>query len=307
MMGNFFNRMYYGKGNKRDYTKDDLPTNRWQLFLNMVRLNLGKLVGTNMLFLLCALPAIIWIGINMQAITYVFNEGGGAADAMGYVTVAVLFMPICIMFMGPGTVGMTYVTRNMSRDQNVWVWADFWGAVKANWKQMLAVSAFNGVALVLAYYGWMVYGTMGNGLFFAFAQTLLIVFYVIWSLMNLYIWPLMISYDLKLKALIKNALLLTIARLPHTIFMGLFTAVLPLVLLLFITNMIAIIVIFAVYVIIGFALCSMAINSITNGIFDKYINIRIKGAPTNQGLRIAYDDDEDDDDEEEDKDEDDGE
>ena len=55
--------------------------------------------------------------------------------------------------------------------------------------------------------------------------------------------------------------------------------------------------IFVLYVFLAFALNSMAINSVTNAIFDKHINSRIKGARINRGLRIEFDDDDDDEDE----------
>ncbi len=306
MMGNFFNRMYYGKGNKGDYTKDDLPENRWQLFLNMVWLNFGKLVSTNLLFLVLCLPMIIWVGfMNLPIITEYLTQGD-VAMARQYLQMTIYGMLPCFVIMGPGVAGMTYVTRNMSRDQNIWVWADFWGAVKENWKQALAISAMNGLFLILGYIAILFYGeSMATNMLYIVPRTMMVVLLIYWCFMNFYIWPMMVTYELKIKALIKNAALLTVARLPQSIFMALFTLLLPVV-LVFSSNIYVYIAIIIVYIAIGLSLNSMAINSVTNAIFDKYINLRIKGARVNQGLRVEYDDEYDDEDDEDDEDDDEG-
>ncbi|MGI5898968.1 MAG: DUF624 domain-containing protein [Christensenellales bacterium] len=306
MMGNFFNRMYYGKGNKGDYTKDDLPDNRWQLFLSMVRLNFGKLVSTNLLFLVFCLPMIVWVGfMNLPIITEYMTQGDNAMAAQ-YLQMTIYGMLPCFVIMGPGIAGMTYVTRNMSRDQNIWVWADFWGAVKENWKQALAISALSGLFLILSYIAILFYGeAMAENMIYLLPRTMVMVLFIYWCAMNFYIWPMMVTYDLKIRALIKNAALIAVARLPQTIFMGLFTLLLP-VLLIFSTSVYVYIAIIIIYILIGLSLNSMAINSVTNAVFDKYINLRIKGARVNQGLRVEYDDDNDeydDDDDEEAEDE----
>ena len=291
MMGNFFNRMYYGKNGKGDYTKDDLPENRWQLFGNMMRQNFGKLVSTNLLFLLFLLPTIIWVvTMNMPIISEML-QAGDSLGAQQYIQMTTYGMLPCFLIMGPGIVGMTYITRNMAKDQNIWIWADFWGAVKANFKQMLAISAMNGLFLILAYIANIFYsGSVETSLFFMVPQALVIVMFAFWCMMNFYIWPMMITYELNMKALIRNAALLTIARLPQTLFMTVFTIALP-SLFLVVDNIYVFIALLLIYLLCGFSINSLAANSVTNSIFDKYINLRIKGARVNQGLRVEYDED----------------
>ena len=41
MFGKMMNRYYYGKSGKGDYTKEDLPQTRWQLFWEMLRVRLS--------------------------------------------------------------------------------------------------------------------------------------------------------------------------------------------------------------------------------------------------------------------------
>ena len=49
MFGKMMNRYYYGKSGKGDYTKEDLPQTRWQLFWEMLRVRLSGLVRLNLM------------------------------------------------------------------------------------------------------------------------------------------------------------------------------------------------------------------------------------------------------------------
>ena len=61
MFGKMMNRYYYGKSGKGDYTKEDLPETRWQLFWEMLRVRLSALFRLNMMYVLVWLPTIIVI------------------------------------------------------------------------------------------------------------------------------------------------------------------------------------------------------------------------------------------------------
>jgi len=118
----------------------------------------------------------------------------------------------------------------------------------------------------------------------------------------------MIGYELKFASTIKNALLMAAARLPQMAFARILTFI-PIAILLaglFIGNMMMVIGVLVYYVFFGFALSRLIYASFANGVFDKYLNPHIEGAPMNMGLRPHTDDDDildDEDDEDEDEDE----
>ena len=62
MFGKMMNRYYYGKSGKGDYTKEDLPQTRWQLFWEMLRVRLSGLIRLNLMYAVAWLPAIFVIG-----------------------------------------------------------------------------------------------------------------------------------------------------------------------------------------------------------------------------------------------------
>ena len=49
-MSGLFNNFYYGKAGKADFTPEQLPKNRVQLFFSMLRVRLSGLIGLGGLF-----------------------------------------------------------------------------------------------------------------------------------------------------------------------------------------------------------------------------------------------------------------
>ena len=59
----FITRLLEGKEKSEEYARSTLPTNRWQLFWDIFKGNLGKLVTVNLLTVLFFLPMIAVIVI----------------------------------------------------------------------------------------------------------------------------------------------------------------------------------------------------------------------------------------------------
>ena len=68
-MSGMMNNFYYGKAGQADFTPEQLPANRVQLFFSMFRIRFSGLIGMNLLYLLFALPAILWTIFNLMAIS----------------------------------------------------------------------------------------------------------------------------------------------------------------------------------------------------------------------------------------------
>jgi hypothetical protein len=65
-------RMLEGKERSEEYARSTLPTNRWQLFFDIFKGNLGKLVKINLLMLLFFIPTIAVIIFRV-----IINESTG--------------------------------------------------------------------------------------------------------------------------------------------------------------------------------------------------------------------------------------
>ena len=161
------NSYYYGKSGKGDYTPDDLPKNRWQLFLEMLRTRMSGLCRMNLMYFVTWLPAMIAIALCVVSLimtlagTVQVDETGAVMDAIDQtalreamqtssdmIFVTLLILIPCIAITGPFTAGLSYVTRNWARDEHAFPWADYKDAIKANWKQGLLVSTITGLSRI---------------------------------------------------------------------------------------------------------------------------------------------------------------
>ena len=332
MFGKMMNSFYYGKSGKGDFRKEDLPKNRWQLFWEMLRVRLSSLCRLNLMTIAAWLPMIILIG---YCVSTVFNAMVVSSDYLNYVetgdlghlseeqvkaiaasnvdvnemaaqvlastifTFCLWCIP-CILITGPVKAGVTYVTRNWSRDEHAFIWSDFKDAVKANWKQALGISAITSVLPLVVYMAYRFYGEQArSSMIFMVPQMLVVMIGVVWSLSCIYFYPLMVTYKMNFRQLVKNGLIMSIARLPQSVGLRLLLLV-PLALaagaFMLSGSLIAILVLGGYYILIGYTLGRFICVSYTNGVFDKYINSRMEGVQVNRGLATE---DEDEDDEEE--------
>lgn len=316
------NSYYYGKSGKGDYTPDDLPKNRWQLFMEMLRTRMSGLCRMNLMYFVAWLPAMIAISLWVVSFGVALNnsfpvdEAGNIIEEvaangvqsfwqtmndMNFMTLLILIP--CIAITGPFTAGLSYVTRNWARDEHAFPWADYKDAIKANWKQGLLVSTITGCVPFLVYICWRFYGDMavGNAVW-VIPQMLILMLGILWALAVTYMYPMMVTYQMNFRTIIRNSFILAVGRLPGSVGIRLLhcvpTVLFTVIFLLTIQPWVLML-LFAYYLIFGFAFSRFITASFTNAVFDKYINSRIEGAQVNRGLSQENDDDDDDDDEQE--------
>lgn len=308
MFSKWMNSFYYGKSGKGDYTPENLPTNRWQLFWEMLRVRLSALVRLNLMYVVPWLPTMIVLMIGALSFLTSLNNMVDSGEMIavgellgGVVAPTLLLLVPCITITGPFTSGVCYVTRNWARDEHAFIWSDFKDAVKENWKQSLVISFITSLVPLMLYVCWNFYGSMANSnAFMVVPQVLTMMIGLMWCLGVTYFHPLIVSYKLRMRDVIRNGMLLAVARLPMSIGLRLLHAlpmIIGVVLMLFVSPMYCMLGLFAYYLLIGFSLSRFVTASYTNAVFDKYINAKIEGAVVNRGLYVPDDDDEDEDEE----------
>ena len=200
----FFDRLYYGKAGKRDYSEADMPRNRVSLFFLVLKDHVFDLVKVNLLQVIFWLPFLLWTYVNLAAIQSIDAEAMLAAEngtqallsAMGgYLIMWLLGLVPCLAITGPSSAGAAYVMRNWARDQHAFLMSDFKDAFKGNWKQALGVSVITALVPVLAYTAMVCYGGMATSspimllpLLVVFSATLM------WALMLPLLYPMMVGY-----------------------------------------------------------------------------------------------------------------
>ncbi len=336
MFKNLRNSYYFGKAGKADYTVDDLPTTRWQLFWVTLRTRLGSLMRVNMLYMLVFVPAIVVMMIFTSQIfqlqNFIADENGqnsyarmlasgqDLGDQQELITQRaaysltedeyyllrnnrlmrmLLWLIPCIAVTGPFTAGVSYLTRNWSRDEHAFAWSDFKDALKDNWKQALPVSVITGILPFIVYMGVFTYRELAaESWFYVIPEALVILAGVLWSISVTYMYPLMVSYELRFSDLIRNAFLLAVARLPQSTGIRLLHCM-PCVLAFALSILLpynvmpyVFMLLFAWYLILGFMMSRFVTSSYCNAVFDRFINPRIEGAKVGRGLHREEDDEE---------------
>ena len=317
MFGKFMNNYYYGKSGKGDYQKDDLPRTRWQLFWEMLRVRFAGLFRLNIVSVIAWLPAMY---VLIQLMSNLFNIAGVAQTVEmdpsaatpeqlelvqnlrplynSVIMRSLLLLVPAIAITGPFQAGMAYVTRNWARDEHAFVWSDFKDALIGNWKQSLVISLITGLVPLIVYVGYQFYGDMGQqNMLFVVPQMLTAMLGLVWTLALVYFYPMMVTYKLNLRTLLRNAFLLSIGRLPQTAGARLVMLV-PTLLALAVSWFIpaytiyALMVLAGYYLLIGNALARFVYASLSNAVFDKFINTRLEGVQINRGLAKEEDIDE---------------
>ena len=322
MFGKFMNSYFYGKSGKGDYTKDDLPSTRLQLFGETLRTRLSGLMRLNLLYMLVWVPAMFVIVYYLMTIysalsglvdlqsqveagtlaaTELATQQGLYTDAIkSLVLIALALLVPSIAITGPFTAGLSLITRNWARDEHAFVWSDYKDAIKANWKQGLLTSTITGFVPVMVYVCWMFYGELASqNTLFVIPQVLTLMLGIFWLMSLLYTYPMIVTYHLRYRDLLRNSFLLTIGRLPGSVGIKLLTA-LPLVIVAVVSYVTpylqwAVLCALLYYVLLGFSLSRFLGASYTNAVFDKYINVKIEGAQVNRGLYVDDDPDDADD------------
>ena len=137
---------------------------------------------------------------------------GAQTAGSTYLPIAYVFFGLSLLtFLTFGLVntGTAYVVRNMVKGDPVFVWADFWYAVKRNLKQGFLFGILDLLLLVLLPFNILHYST-GEGFFNGILFWLTIVAGIVYLVMRRYIYIQMVTFDLKITKILKNALILSI-------------------------------------------------------------------------------------------------
>lgn len=137
-----------------------------------------------------------------------------------------VLLSLPILTTGLGQVGLAYVCRMAARDKHTFVTSDFFDAVKKNWKRALPLGIINCIIFaVFAVDMWLLYIFASHGNMspvmcsVVFAASMF--FFTAFSFAKFYQYTLMITFDFKLKTIIKNSWLFATLGIKHNVIIGL--------------------------------------------------------------------------------------
>ena len=135
----------------------------------------------------------------------------------GTVIMACLSLLVLFTF-GYVNTGTTYIIRNMIKGEPIFMWEDFWYAIKRNKVQGMLLGILDAIVSALAVYDVYFFylntgaSNMMNVMFYA---SILIA--VLWFFMRFYMYILMITFDLSIFKILKNALIFSLVGFKRNI------------------------------------------------------------------------------------------
>ncbi len=237
--GKLFRLFNANRGNQLDIEKEEDKTPNLKRFFKVLGRRFWKLVSLNLMMFVMVVPLIVMLVLYLgtrqtpTATTPAFSvlyganliqkspEGTLLLDLFGaqlnipvYSVGSYIGIGICILFtvltFGWQNVGATYILRSMVRGEPVFLFSDYFYAVKRNFKQGFLLGLIDVVIIGLLFfdlvYFWNMVGTsfLLNVGFYAICAMLILYFF-----MRFYLYLMLITFDLSLKKLFKNALIFT--------------------------------------------------------------------------------------------------
>jgi len=211
--------------------------------------NFGKLVSTNIFFILGNFPAIFLIaalaGVSQNTVflplSDMFQNLNGIFQAEGsltpykmaifaieglqsssYTPTALTYVfyslgALTLVTFGLVNAGTAYIIRNMVSGEPVFVWHDFWYAVKRNWKQALPFGIIDAiVSFVLAYNLYSLITTTGN-IFMSIMFWSTVAIFVFYFFMRYYMYVQMVTFKLSVFKMLKNSLIFALVGFKRNI------------------------------------------------------------------------------------------
>jgi len=225
----------YNRDNKPDAVEED-TTPTLKRYFKVLGRRFWKLITLNLMMLPLIIPALIclFLYVSMRqtpvagevlfpqllganavgatpTTTLLFDLFGAQQNIPVFTTWTYIGMGISIAFLvitfGWQNVGAAYIVRNMVRGEPVFIWSDYFYAIKRNLKQGFFLGLIDAVVIFtlgfdIAYF-WGRGGTFT--LDFGFYVTIALI--IIYFLMRFYIYLLLVTFDLSIYKILKNALI----------------------------------------------------------------------------------------------------
>lgn len=245
---NFFNYDKPGPG----IEKDAPPQKAVPRFFSILGRKFTALIQLNLLF---CIPA---------AITFFLSTLIGNATHSAFMAV------LPFLLLSPFVAGLTIVTRNYAREEHAFIFYDFKNSVKENWKAFF----LNGIVCYALYFIFSVsiqfYASKSGGnLMFLIATAVCCVLAVMAVFAQYYVPVMIVTFDLKLRQIYKNALIFAVIGLWRNILLTVFLAALVLGLYCLSITMLTTLIGFLLVVLVLFSFVMYLINFAVYPLIDK--------------------------------------
>ncbi len=215
-------------------SKNAPEKNRFFLFFELLGRKFTKLIPLNIIYFITLLPLVLGIILSVTFHPQILSDGNVYMENLGKLPIFIftgdiiglILIIVSIFITGPATCGFTYVLRNMQRQEHTWILSDFREQFAKNYKQGVIMSIIDVFAAFVLYVAYCFYAysmpvmMKGSIAIAALGQYFIIVISVLFIVMHYYIYTMIVTFDMKLKDIFKNAVIFSLAKLPLNIFIS---------------------------------------------------------------------------------------
>lgn len=139
-----------------------------------------------------------------------------------FITINLVYEIICfpILTHGLARAGLTNVTRNIARDKHSFGLSDFFETIKKNWKQALGAGIVNTLITIILIFDFYFF-VNSEGIMSTIGLGICACLTFIFSVMNFYIWTLIITFKFTLKQIYKNSFKFVFLNMKYNLLCGL--------------------------------------------------------------------------------------
>ena len=230
-------RSFWDKERPDAEIEDTTPTFKyffkllWRKAAALLRLNLMMVVrfiplfvAVLVYFLGSTTPTVEHAAYAPLLGTYIAGGSAGAGTLLGIfgeqlnipsmttgrIVVICVMVAITVLTWGWQTVGATYNLRSLVRGDSVFLWSDYFYAIRRNLRQAFLFGILDiGLIFILVFdlvFFYPLSASFGYGIMYGLVFSLILIYLT----MRFYIYPMMITFDLSIYKLLKNALILSL-------------------------------------------------------------------------------------------------
>lgn len=205
-----FGRSYQKEG--PGVSKDDVEKRKFFLFFELYFRKFWKLIKLNLLYFFVNIISVLSMAVIVVSIIAPHEKG--TVDGIALIAYGVLILSGIIV--GPSTAALVYVLRNYANQRHSFMASDFFEQFKKNFKQSVPVGLLTMVLPVVFTFAMRYYAGIntlwGTGLLCLTTFCVLVVLSA-----YLYVYPIMVTFDLKLNQILRNSLIMAFANFPVNI------------------------------------------------------------------------------------------
>lgn len=196
-------------------SKDEPQKPPYIRYFQLMGRKYSKLIQLNLLFLVPFLIVVFLMGVIFFLSPFHYQLYIPIQSNVLRLDVWALYVvPIPLILLSPFVAGLTYVTRNFAREEHAFVFSDFKDAIKNNWKPFLLNGIFLYFAyMVLSFSMFYYYNQSVTNWIFILPFSLCLLLMVVLLFCQYYIPIMIVTFDLSLRKIYRNALIFSVAGL----------------------------------------------------------------------------------------------